>query len=144
MVRTGGVAIVDRHVLLSHGRDDPFWSLPGGRCRIEEVTAAALQREIQEEIGVGVTAGRLLWVVENFFAHGEDSFHELGFYYLIDSPEELVGDHPALEDSIDYGWFPLEQLPPIVPPFLSDALRGKLPGSPRYILECDRPAGFRA
>ena len=144
LVRACGVAIIDGRVLLSRGRDDPFWCLPGGRCRIEEATALALQREMEEEIGVRVEAGRLLWVLENFFVHGEDSFHEIGFCYLLDSPEELAGDHLPLEESIEYEWFPLESLPPIVPPFLGDALGTELPGSPRYILECDRPAGFRA
>ena len=139
LVRVCGVAIVDEHVLLTRGCDDPFWYLPGGRYRIEEATTAALRREIAEEIGVSLTPGRLLWVVENLFAHGEERFHELGFYYLLDSPEELAGNHLPREERIEYAWFPLDRLPPIVPPFLADALRGELPAGTVHVLEHDRP-----
>jgi len=138
LVRVCGLAILDRRVLLTREHSDSYWYLPGGRCRIDEPTRAALQREIQEEIGVRVTPGRLLWVMENFFAHGEDRFHEFGFYYLIDRPEELASDPAPLEESIEYAWFPLHGLPPIVPPFLTGALREALPGSTRHILYRDR------
>ena len=32
-----------------------------------ESAGAALRREMREELGVHVTVGRLLWLVENFF-----------------------------------------------------------------------------
>ena len=43
-----GVAIVRGRVLLSRLRGDSFWVLPGGRCRVDELTADALEREILE------------------------------------------------------------------------------------------------
>ncbi len=65
--RVAGVATHDGRVLLHRSENDDFWSLPGGRTQHSESAAAALRREMREELGAEVTVVRLLWVVENFF-----------------------------------------------------------------------------
>ena len=60
-----GVVIKDEHGRLllirrGHERDAGLWSLPGGRIEPGETDAEALVREMREETGLAVEAGRLL------------------------------------------------------------------------------------
>src|SRR5437762_3514141 len=86
--RVVGVCIVDGHVLLHRSVNDDFWSLPGGRVELGEASSQAIVREMREELGLDARTERLLWVVENFFTHGDVSHHELGMYYLISIPRD--------------------------------------------------------
>lgn len=79
--RVAGVALYQGHVLLHRAESDDFWSLPGGQIEHGETAQAALIREMREEIATEVTAGRLLYVVENFFTYREIRFHEIGLYF---------------------------------------------------------------
>lgn len=44
-----------------------YWFLPGGRVRFGESSDAALARELAEELGHVLPAGKLALVVENIF-----------------------------------------------------------------------------
>ena len=80
--RASAVILRDGFVLLHRLEGDTFWCLPGGRVEPGESAADAVLREMQEELGVQVSAGPLLWVVENFFSHAGQQHHELGLYFL--------------------------------------------------------------
>ncbi|MEL6972668.1 MAG: NUDIX hydrolase [Bacteroidota bacterium] len=54
----GIVSIDGRVVLLKNERGE--WDLPGGKLGRNEVIEQALQREIQEELGIDVQVGKLL------------------------------------------------------------------------------------
>ncbi|MCF2486929.1 NUDIX hydrolase [Dyadobacter sp. CY347] len=82
--RVAGVAIVDGKVLLHKTPADKFWSLPGGRASLFEFSKDTLIREMQEETGMDVEVGEMLWVSENFFVYNDIKHHELGFYYKMD------------------------------------------------------------
>jgi ADP-ribose pyrophosphatase YjhB (NUDIX family) len=100
LCRVAGVAVVDDRVLLHRSVHDDFWALPGGRLEVGETMSEALRREMREEVEVDVEVGRLLWVIENFFDHYpldqppdtslRSAHHELGFYYVMGVPEQLV------------------------------------------------------
>ena len=65
--------------------------LPGGRVRFGEPAQTALTREVAEELGHDLPAGRLALVVENiYFDRGLQ--HEVGFYYHLRWPDELAED----------------------------------------------------
>ncbi|HMI85759.1 MAG TPA: NUDIX domain-containing protein [Polyangiaceae bacterium] len=68
VVAVGGVVLAPGpHVLLIKRGTAPLlgqWTLPGGRLRGGETIAAALEREVLEETGIRVTAGRLIEVIE--------------------------------------------------------------------------------
>ena len=83
--RAAAVIIDGGHVLLHRASYEPFWALPGGRVEASEPSAAAVARELAEELGPACDAqvGRLLWVVENFYGDEDEPFHELGMYYLV-------------------------------------------------------------
>ncbi len=99
LFRVGGVATVGERVLLHRFTNDGFWAIPGGRVGIGETAAAALQREMREEIAAEVVVGGVLWIIENFFpfrpldmpasAAGEIDHHELGFYLAMTVPADL-------------------------------------------------------
>jgi 8-oxo-dGTP pyrophosphatase MutT (NUDIX family) len=58
-----GVVTADRHVLLMLNERDQ-WELPGGRLEVGESPVQCVEREIREETGLAVAAGRIVdsWV----------------------------------------------------------------------------------
>lgn len=150
--RIVGVAIHDGRILVHRSENDDFWALPGGRGEFMERACDTLRREMQEEVGVDVQVGRLLWVVENFFAYEGAQFHELALYFLM----SLAADCPSLHQEMFYGkesaagaegkeqfhlifqWFPLptvEKLP-LYPSFLRLGLQA-LPETAQHIVHVD-------
>jgi ADP-ribose pyrophosphatase YjhB (NUDIX family) len=137
--RVAGVAIVANRVLLHQREGDDFWTLPGGRPEPMESAGDALRREMREELGVRVTVGRLLWLVENFFSFEGVRHHELllcfemactGLPGGLDDAEGMEGDRPML-----FRWCPLDTLEtlPVRPAFLAPALRD-LPRAPEHLV----------
>lgn len=142
-LRVAGVVVQDGHVLLHRAVSDPFWALPGGRVEMLETATEALCREMQEELLIDVEAGRLLWVVENYFTYGARRFHEIGLYFLMslrDPAAYPLGPEPwdGQEDGgtpLVFQWFPLEELAgvDVRPSFLVDVL-AKLPDAPVHLV----------
>jgi ADP-ribose pyrophosphatase YjhB (NUDIX family) len=130
--RIVAVCVDDGHVLLHRADYENFWSLPGGRAEILETSTTTVMREMKEELGVTVTVGRLLWVVENFFTFESRRFHELGLYYLVDLPagspylkkEDVYTGLEADLAPLTFRWFPLARLENVklVPSFLQSSL----------------------
>jgi 8-oxo-dGTP pyrophosphatase MutT (NUDIX family) len=80
-------------LLLNRFGGDSFWALPGGAVEQGEFSTDALVRELREELGVTVEAGRLVWIVENLFEYRATSYTEYGFYYEAEWPGPAeVGD----------------------------------------------------
>ena len=145
-LRVAAVCIHDGHVLLEGIDDDGRWILPGGHGELLETTEATVRREMYEEFGVEVDVGRLLWVVENFFAYEGVRTHQVAFMYevrlppdsgLLDTTHEFSG----YDSGVPFiaRWFPLASLPDtwLLPSFLSDALQS-LPETPQHIVHTDR------
>jgi ADP-ribose pyrophosphatase YjhB (NUDIX family) len=69
-----GVLLRDDDVLLTASRypnhPEPLWGLPGGRPREGESLAEALAREWEEETGLRIEPGPLLYVSESFDRSG--------------------------------------------------------------------------
>jgi 8-oxo-dGTP pyrophosphatase MutT (NUDIX family) len=145
-VRAAGVAIRDGRVLLNGWDGFRHLALPGGGVELHESSDAALVREMREELGVDVRVGRLLWVVESFFALNGERFHEVGFYWEMTFPETAVcvrrTAFEALESDggrMSLAWVPLGDLDDVdlVPTFLVAGLRD-LPTSTRFLVHVDR------
>jgi 8-oxo-dGTP pyrophosphatase MutT (NUDIX family) len=146
VVRAAGIALRGNHVLLHRAPDEDFWSLPGGRCEMNEATNDALRREMQEELGIDVEITRLLWVVENFFEYVGRDCHEIGFYYLMeiadDSPlhnlgDEFLGDEFGLP--LIFKWHDLGDLDSkeVYPIFLKQGLQS-LPVTVAHIVHNEK------
>lgn len=130
--RVAGIALHQERILLNQLSGGDYWFLPGGRVEIGEPSDQALQREMLEEIEVEVSIGPLVWVAESLFTHAnERSFHELGFYYLMDFPPDspiyqLAGPLSTMDGHtrLNFQWFPLAELDQITlyPLFLARGL----------------------
>ncbi len=115
--RTGG----KRQVLLVRRGIEPFkghWDLPGGFLHNGEDPVTGLNREIREELDLGLTGARLLTTfVESY--PGEDIPEEARFtlclFYLTelsDAGGGGAGDRlEARDDITEAGWFYLDALP---------------------------------
>jgi 8-oxo-dGTP pyrophosphatase MutT (NUDIX family) len=79
----------DGRILLNRYGGDDFWALPGGSIEVGEFSADALLREVEEEVGVRVKVGRLVWVIENLFDYRDTNYTEFGFYYEAVWPEHV-------------------------------------------------------
>ncbi len=92
IVTRGRACAIIRHgslILLNHYGGDNFWALPGGAIEAAEFSTDGLVREMEEELGVAVGLGRLIWVIENLFEYRDTHFTEYGFYYEVTWPPEI-------------------------------------------------------
>lgn len=107
-MRIAGLGFRDGHVLVHRATHETFWTFPGGRAEIGETSAETLRREMREELGVEVTVGRLLWMVENFFFYEKRKYHELGLYYLMELPPAFPFQRTGIVHRIEDGKNDLE------------------------------------
>jgi len=106
-----GAAIVrDGRLLLVKRRRPPeagCWNLPGGKVDFGERVADAIQREILEEIGVGIELTRPLGLVEMV---GIDDQHWVSPIYLAEIVSgEPVNREPGKHEAVL--WAPLDAPP---------------------------------
>ncbi|CAG5071392.1 hypothetical protein DYBT9623_03422 [Dyadobacter sp. CECT 9623] len=125
--RVAGVAVLNGKLLLHKTPSDKFWSLPGGRAEIFEFSNDTLAREMQEETGLKVAVGELIWISENFFVYNGTRYHELGFYYLMEiqgltDQSDFVGAEG--QDELLFKWIDVEELKfnRIYPEFVAEEL----------------------
>ena len=91
--RVGAIIECENKVLLQKSESIDFYRLPGGRVKIGESTLEAIQRELEEEIGLKETNYELNHVSENFFNWEGKEVHELYFMYKI----KLEPTHPLFQ-----------------------------------------------
>lgn len=90
--RVAGIIIYDHKLLVMKDEHSPYYYIPGGRVAMNELSEAAIIREISEELNTEVKVNRMLWVNENLF-HEEyfhENFHEICFYYLLDMIDDKL------------------------------------------------------
>lgn len=109
-VAVGGVAVRDGEILLVRRGAAPAagaWSVPGGRVRFGESLAEAVAREVREETGLEVEAGRFLGWVERM---GDEPvpYH----YVILDFLATVTGaaEPAAGDDAADARWVPVARL----------------------------------
>ena len=114
--------------------ETPFYCLPGGRVEHGETALECIAREMREELEEEVQVERLLWLVENFFAHAGMTWHEIGLYFLVSLAEgsRLLasdGPHWGVEPEIGIKfpleWYDVEKLEDVrlFPSFLRERLK---------------------
>lgn len=68
------------------GTAKDWWAIPGGGLDPGEALEDGLKREIEEELGVAVVPGRLLFI-QQFTSGREDCDEELEFFFLIENSD---------------------------------------------------------
>lgn len=82
------------------------WGVPGGKLDWGEAARTCAEREIREELGVVIKAGRVLAVTDMV----APDYHWVAITYAV---ETFEGD-PAVQEAHalhDWGWFALDALP---------------------------------
>ena len=101
LIRRGG------RILMSRRRADQpmplLWEFPGGKVEPGEAPAAALAREVREELGCAVTVGRIRDVI----FHAYDDFD----LYLLIYPCEITAGTPRAVEVAEIAWLEPAQLP---------------------------------
>jgi 8-oxo-dGTP diphosphatase len=115
-VGVGAVVIEDGRILLVRRGTPPgkgMWAIPGGLVEFGETLQQAAEREIQEETGLTIRAGRPFYTFDIIQrdGQGEVEFH----YIIVDLTAEFVsGDLTPGDDATDARWITageLEHLP---------------------------------
>lgn len=140
-VRTVGVLVKDRKILVQRDKDGNEYALPGGHVKLGETTAEGLIREYKEETGADIRPARLLWTEECFWEWKGSKAHNLAFYYLIelcdgsDIPDE--GEFVSHKDNCNVviGWMPIDELADVIiyPEFLKKKIF-ELDGPPEHFI----------
>jgi len=111
-VAVGVVVFYDRKVLLVRRGKPPaedLWAIPGGSVEIGETLKAAAEREIFEETGIRICAGKPVFTFDVIDRDGEGGvrFH----YVIIDLMAEYVeGEPQAGDDAVEARWISADEL----------------------------------
>lgn len=106
-----GVLMVDGHLLACHGKGKPISYLPGGHIEVGESARVALEREMVEEAGLRVRAGRFLGVVEHQFVQKGRDISEINLVFEMTVAGVCPPTPPdSLEDYIEFEWIPMDGL----------------------------------
>lgn len=111
--RVAGIIIMNGHVLVCREDDDDYTMLPGGRVELGEASAVSLVREMQEELAMPASVGRMIATSESFYSREGEDFHEMGFFYAVDLPGQGPnGSSPWLQRPdeghiLSFYWVPL-------------------------------------
>ncbi|HEM4050907.1 TPA: NUDIX hydrolase [Streptococcus suis] len=88
-VRATGLLVKDEKLFLVRAPEGNYYTL-GGAIKLGETTKEAVQREMQEELGIDVEVGPLAFIVENQFNLQEKSYHQIEFLYLVTPLSEPI------------------------------------------------------
>ena len=107
----GAAIVADGRILLVRRLSDPeagCWGLPGGKVDLYETVVAAVEREIREELGIDIKAGRLLCLVDQIDKlRGEHWFAPVFLVSGFTGEPKIVEPHK--HDGL--AWFPLDAMP---------------------------------
>lgn len=135
-VKAGVAGVVfdwSNRVLLVRRMDNGLWGLPSGHVELGEAVEEAIRREVSEEAGLEVDVLRLIGVYSDpesqafSYPSGEVSQFVTSCFLCEISGGELHADRVEV---LDAAFFPANALPedllPMHPRWLSDALAGKI------------------
>jgi ADP-ribose pyrophosphatase YjhB (NUDIX family) len=109
-----GPRLIVRALLVEEGkllvnRHKDRLALFGGRVEKGETLQGALFRELEEELGVPVEVGPLVYLIENFY-RDRRRIHEVGFYFRV-RPLRPIGAVPRPRESwLRPAWLPLAEV----------------------------------
>lgn len=126
---TSVVAVIvddQERVLLTKRSIPPFqgmWVMPGGKIELGEPIAIALQREVEEEVGLAVEVGRLIDVFEHV-TPGEENCHYIILFYRCQPLHQEVQHNP--DEVLEACWVKRDDLRQYPMPEGTRTILGKL------------------
>ncbi|MCX5854565.1 MAG: NUDIX hydrolase [Deltaproteobacteria bacterium] len=109
VLKDGKVLLVKRGIAPSKG----LWAIPGGSLKLGETLQEGAEREILEETGVVVKAGKPFYSFD-FFERDDDGrirFH----YVVVDMMADYIsGDVQGADDALEARWVSPEELNDLV------------------------------
>jgi 8-oxo-dGTP diphosphatase len=92
-------------VLLLHHADFDEWRLPKGKLKEGESAAEAAEREVREEAGLDLRAGRYLGVTHYCYLnpHGSGYISKLVYFFEMDAGDAEVEREPTFDTAT---WLP--------------------------------------
>lgn len=108
----GAVVFHENKVLLVKRASPPCqgeWAIPGGKIKLGETLQAAAEREILEETGLTIKAGKPIY---HFELIDKDSRGSVNFHYIIIdlAAEYVTGKIKASSDASAAAWFGRSEL----------------------------------
>lgn len=107
------------------------WFLPGGKVHFGEASAAALVRELREELQLEVSvSGAPLLITEGIHAEGGTLYQEVCFYYVVSWPDAIPPESVTDQGAHRFRWIrradlaSVRLLPPEIAPTIVQALTG--------------------
>jgi A/G-specific adenine glycosylase len=100
VIRRAGRILVDKRK--PEGLLGGLWEFPGGKLEPGESLAAALRREVKEELGVTIRVGRLLAVVNHTYSHFRVRIHAFECTHTAGKPRCIT--------CADFKWVRLQDL----------------------------------
>jgi len=112
VIAVGAVVFHHDRILLVQRRQPPNqgqWAIPGGKVRHGETLQTAAEREIREETGITIRAGK---PVHSFELIERDCQDRILFHYVIIDllAEFLAGEPHAADDASAAAWFDRSRL----------------------------------
>jgi 8-oxo-dGTP diphosphatase len=112
LVAVGAIVFKDNCVLLVRRGQAPsegVWAIPGGSVEIGETLQEAAEREIFEETGIRIRAGKPIYTFDviDRDADGKIRFH----YVIVDLAADYVSGQPAGgDDAAEARWVSTQQI----------------------------------
>lgn len=98
-------------ILLARRSDNSRWSIVGGHMEAGETVAEACEREVLEETGLRVRAGRLIGVYtspNHVIVYGDGARYQIvAFSFECDV---LGGELATSDETTEFGWFSREDI----------------------------------
>jgi 8-oxo-dGTP pyrophosphatase MutT (NUDIX family) len=102
------VIVQDSRLLLAHSIGEAWYFLPGGHVEPGEPAAAALRRELEEELGVRTLhVGGVIAIVENRYADARGDHHEVNLVHRVAVGDAIEGSR---ESHLGFRWLDLSEL----------------------------------
>ena len=101
----------DKVLLVLRGKPpaEKQWSIPGGCVELGETLQEAAEREIAEETGIAIQAGKPIYTFD-VIEHDENG-HIRFHYVIVDLAADYVsGELRAGDDAVDVSWVSLKDL----------------------------------
>ncbi|MBO4927220.1 MAG: NUDIX hydrolase [Clostridiales bacterium] len=129
-LRAGALPMHDGKILFVKCSVSDYYYVMGGAIQLCETSKDCIEREIVEETGVAVKAGRLALVTENFFTGAGGSIdtydcHTIEFYYLMElSDEQAASCKSSTDENEELAWLPISDIQSynIKPAFVKERL----------------------